>query len=190
MNLLQLFSLPPSDFLSLFPLDSITSSQPRGPFCLPPIPHLAAYGDRLQGALLCHETCYCVQATPALIKEELPSAKCQQGCPGGSEVKNMPGNAGDAGSIPGLGRSLGVGNGSPLQYSCLENPTEEPGGPQSRKESNRTERLSTHTHTRKCPQQQQSNVSRAEAGETWIRDHLLPYLALCSPCSRAFSRRT
>ena len=39
-------------------------------------------------------------------------------------VKNPPANAGDAGHaglIPGLGRSLGVGDGSPLQYSCLEN---------------------------------------------------------------------
>ena len=35
---------------------------------------------------------------------------------------------GDSGSIPGLGRSPGGGNGNPLQYSCLENPmTEEPG---------------------------------------------------------------
>ena len=31
------------------------------------------------------------------------------------------GDVGDVGSIPGLGRSLGVGNGNPLQYSCLEN---------------------------------------------------------------------
>ena len=31
-------------------------------------------------------------------------------------------NAGDSGSIPGWGRSLGEGNGNPLQYSCLENP--------------------------------------------------------------------
>ena len=31
-------------------------------------------------------------------------------------------NAGDPGLIPGLGRSPGEGNGSPLQYSCLENP--------------------------------------------------------------------
>ena len=39
-------------------------------------------------------------------------------------VKNPSANAGDlrdAGSIPGLGRSPGVGNGTPLQYSCLEN---------------------------------------------------------------------
>ena len=33
-------------------------------------------------------------------------------------------NAGDPGSIPELGRSPGVGNGIPLQYSCLENPME------------------------------------------------------------------
>ena len=31
-------------------------------------------------------------------------------------------NEGDAGSVPGYGRSLGEGNGNPLQYSCLENP--------------------------------------------------------------------
>ena len=40
-------------------------------------------------------------------------------------VKNSPANAGDlrnTGSIPGLGRSPGGGNGNPLQYSCLENP--------------------------------------------------------------------
>ena len=37
-------------------------------------------------------------------------------------VKNPPDNAGDAGSIPGLGRSLGKGNGNPFQYSCLQNP--------------------------------------------------------------------
>ena len=39
-------------------------------------------------------------------------------------VKNLPANAGDvkdAGSIPGLGTSHGVGNGNPFQYSCLEN---------------------------------------------------------------------
>ena len=37
-------------------------------------------------------------------------------------VKNPPANAGDTGSIPGLGRPPGGGNGNPLQYSCLENP--------------------------------------------------------------------
>ena len=36
-------------------------------------------------------------------------------------VENLPANTGDAGLIPGLGRSPGEGNGNPLQYSCLEN---------------------------------------------------------------------
>ena len=39
-------------------------------------------------------------------------------------VKNLPANAGDikdVGSVPGSGRSLGGGQGKPLQYSCLEN---------------------------------------------------------------------
>ena len=42
-------------------------------------------------------------------------------------TKNLPasaGNAGYTGSIPGSGRSPGEGNGNPLQYSCLENPTD------------------------------------------------------------------
>ena len=41
---------------------------------------------------------------------------------GGSEVKASACNAGDLGSIPGLGRSPGEGNSNPFQYSCLENP--------------------------------------------------------------------
>ena len=61
------------------------------------------------------------------------------GFPGGTMVKNPPANAGDArdvGSIPGSGRSPGEGNGSPLQYSCLENSMDRPWG---RKESDTTE---------------------------------------------------
>ena len=45
-----------------------------------------------------------------------------RGFPGGSVVKNPTANTGDVGLIPGLGRSAGEGNGTPLQYSCLENP--------------------------------------------------------------------
>ena len=41
---------------------------------------------------------------------------------GGSVVKISPANTGDSGSIPGLGRSPEIGNGNPLQYSCLGNP--------------------------------------------------------------------
>ena len=43
------------------------------------------------------------------------------GFPDGSDAKESAYNAGDLGSIPGLERSPGEGNGNPLQYSCLEN---------------------------------------------------------------------
>jgi len=46
------------------------------------------------------------------------------GFSGGTVVKNLPANAGDAGdtgSIPGSGRFPGIRNGNPLQYSCLDN---------------------------------------------------------------------
>ena len=43
------------------------------------------------------------------------------GFPGGSEIKASASSARDPGSIPGSGRSSGVGNGNPLQYSCLGN---------------------------------------------------------------------
>ena len=44
------------------------------------------------------------------------------GFPGGSDGKEPTHNAGDLGSIPGLGKSPGEGNSNPLQYSCLGNP--------------------------------------------------------------------
>ena len=47
---------------------------------------------------------------------------CSLGFPGGSDGKASVYSAGDLGSIPGLGRFPGEGNGNPLQYSCLENP--------------------------------------------------------------------
>ena len=43
------------------------------------------------------------------------------GLPVGSDGKEYACNVGDPGSVPGLGRSPGEGNGNPLQYSCLEN---------------------------------------------------------------------
>ena len=55
----------------------------------------------------------------ALMSSNLNGLK---GFPDGSEVKASARNAGDLGSIPGLGRSPGEGNGNPLQYSCLKNP--------------------------------------------------------------------
>ena len=47
---------------------------------------------------------------------------CGMGIPDGSDGKQPASNVGDPGSISGLGRLLGEGNGYPLQYSCLENP--------------------------------------------------------------------
>ena len=71
------------------------------------------------------------------------------GFPGGPDGKESTCNIGDLGSIPGLGRTPGGGHGSPLQYSCLENPH----GPRSLacyspwgcKELDMTEQLSAHS---------------------------------------------
>ena len=63
-------------------------------------------------------------------------------------VKNLRANAGDPGSIPGLGRFSGEGNDSPLQYSCLENSMDREAwgySPWGHKESDTTERL-TYIH--------------------------------------------
>ena len=72
------------------------------------------------------------------------------GFPRGSDGKESTCNAGELGSIPGLGRSSGGGHSTPLQYSCLENPHGErslagnsPGG---RKELVMTEWLNTAQH--------------------------------------------
>jgi len=46
------------------------------------------------------------------------------GCASGKEPACQRGDIRDAGLIPGSGRSPGGGNGNPLQYSCLENPTD------------------------------------------------------------------
>ena len=50
-----------------------------------------------------------------------PSSHDAYNFPGGSDGKESVCNAGHLGSVPGLGRSLGEGNGNPLQSSCLGN---------------------------------------------------------------------
>ena len=51
----------------------------------------------------------------------------ERGFPGGSDGKESACRAGDPSSVPGLGRSSREENGSPLQYSCLENPMDRGG---------------------------------------------------------------
>ena len=82
--------------------------------------------------LLCVCVCVCV-CVCARVRAGVVSA----GFPGSTVVKESDcqcasaGDATDAGSVPGSGGSAGGGNGSPLQYSCLENPIEDPGELQS-----------------------------------------------------------
>ena len=75
-------------------------------------------------------------------------------------------NAGDLGSIPGSGRSPGEGNGNPLQYSCLENPTDRGiwratvhGG---HKESHTTERLT----------QMRGIITLPSLGHSWLKEEV------------------
>ena len=65
-----------------------------------------------------------MKGTERAVLNRLPASDTWdelQGFPGGSLVKNPPANARNAGTIPGLERSPGEGNGNPLQYSRLEN---------------------------------------------------------------------
>ena len=66
-----------------------------------------------------HENLYLCRERGEPFKEPTKTLMC---FPCGSVVKKLPANAGDAGLIPGSGRSPGKGNGSTLQHSCLGNP--------------------------------------------------------------------
>ena len=77
------------------------------------------YGDFLL-AIYLPVVVYICQCYSLNLSHKLPSPDF----PGGSDGKASAFNAGDLGSIPGWGRSPGEGNGNPLQYSCLENPTD------------------------------------------------------------------
>ena len=56
-------------------------------------------------------------------------------------------NAGEAGSIPGSGRSPGGGDGNPLQYSCMENSVNRGAWQTTAHRSHRVDKTETHTHT-------------------------------------------
>ena len=63
-----------------------------------------------------------LQLILSLSLDHLYSKKNSLDSSGGSKGKESACNAGDPGSVPGLGRSPGEGNDNPLQYSCMENP--------------------------------------------------------------------
>ena len=73
-----------------------------------------------------------------------PMGKSRIYFPGGSVIKNPPSNAGDMGSVPGLGKSHRGGNGNPVQYSYLESPRD-------REAWQAIQSLGSHTHTHTHP---------------------------------------
>ena len=90
-----------------------------------------------------------------------------QGLPGRAVVKSQPANAGNTrnwGSIPVSGRSPGEGNGTSLQYSCLEN-SMEPGRLQSMGSQRvRHDLAHAHTHTHTYTE---SDMWRKQMGNKW-----------------------
>ena len=96
------------------------------------------------------------------------------GFPGGAAVKNLPANAGDArdaASIPGLGRSPAIGNGNPVQYSCLENLMNRvvwraTYGPWGRKESDMTE----HACTIVCDRDANQKTKKQKSIQAFTRE--------------------
>ena len=101
------------------------------------------------------------------------------------KVKNPPQNAGDLGSIPGLGRSPAEGNGNPLQYSGLENPHRRGSlaghSPRGRKESDATKRLTHSLSPSAGTVQLQARGSQAAAASSWDSQARLQLLsgAIC-----------
>ena len=89
-----------------------------------PPPYISQPPLQLNWACVTSSNSLWVEVTYVISRLKYLIAGAQPSCfPGGAVVKNQPANARDtrdAGSIPGLGRSPGVGNGNPFQYSCLE----------------------------------------------------------------------
>ena len=112
---------------------------------------------------------------------KIPWSRKWLGFPGGSIDKESSCNAGDLGSIPGVGRSPGGGHGNPLQYSCLENHQGQRGlvgySPRGCKESDMTEWLRTGN----------GNLFQYSCLEKF---HGPRNLEDCSPCGHKESDRT
>ena len=91
-------------------------------------------------------------------------------------VKNLPAKAGDTGSIPGSGRSPGVGIGNPFQYSCLENPMDREswGATVHRVTKSQTRLKQLSMHIRQC---REASCPQPGRGPSW-KQTLQPQLSL------------
>ena len=95
---------------------------PRGPAAGGCAPRQCNHGSPCAASNVCTASCpFSSQGSGALCGRGCTSLRTV-GFPGGSDSKESACDAGDLGSIPGLGRSPGRENGNPLQYSCLGNP--------------------------------------------------------------------
>ena len=105
-------------FLLYFRLRGLEISRPAQFQILREMPHMSKVSFQNTSRLLCKLPNNCRRNHPQRGRVYLTSV------PGGSDGKESACNAGDLGSVPGLGRFPGEGNGNPLQlgYSCLENP--------------------------------------------------------------------
>ena len=110
---------------------------------------------------------------PPEAPPETPPLNCF-GLVHGSDGKESTCNAGDLGSIPELGRSPGGGHGSPLQYSCLENPHGQRSlvghSPRGHKESDTIERLSGAQHMHKVKDKSCPFHDSEERMHNWTRN--------------------
>ena len=126
----------------IFPTQGLNPSLPH---CRQTLYHLS-----YQGSQQCRRCWFNSWVGKILWRRDRLPTPVFLGFPGGSDGKELAGNAGDLSLIPGLGRSPGGWHSNPLQYSCLENPHGQRSlagcSPWGQKESDTTEPLSTAQH--------------------------------------------